>query len=732
MRTARLGCLTGTGLIAGLITALIITGYAFASGGTMFSPGNLNTMNGALLGGVHSHADIAGDCKACHAAPWGASTMDDRCMACHSDIEGQMGDVLTEHGRMYRIDPSAQCRDCHQEHNGPNSLLTVLDGWKYPHELSGYMLNAHQLKAKNDPFLCADCHAADVTVFDVNICSVCHFQLDSTFMPKHIVAYGKACIDCHDGIDRFGSHFTHDQFAFPLTGKHAAVTCERCHASAHSLADFKETAQDCASCHLSDDPHAGELGTDCASCHTPETWNTVHFDHDRSIFKLLTGHVKVACKSCHVGNIFKGTPMDCASCHKADDPHQGTLGVDCATCHSATTWKDVKFDHSTAEFKLLGRHAVAACADCHKDALFKSTPMDCASCHKDVHSGQMGNNCAECHNPSDWKDVHFEHGAITGFPLTGGHSGVACTTCHVNGQYKDTSANCYSCHAAKDPHGGQFGTDCGRCHVPTTWKDVRFDHATTGFPLQGSHTKVQCTACHVNGVFKGTPTECFACHAKDDSHNGQFGTVCSSCHDTSKWQNSTFNHANTGFPLAGSHANAACQSCHVNNTFKGTPKDCFSCHANKDNHNGQFGTDCGACHKPTKWSDVTFDHGNTGFPLVGKHTGVQCQACHANGYKGTPSNCYACHASDDNHNGQFGTDCGTCHTPKGWGGASFDHSITGFSLTGKHTKLTCTKCHQNGTYTGLSSSCVACHKDKHNGQNGSDCAMCHNTKSWGN
>ena len=136
MRTARLGCLTGTGIIAALIAALAIAGYAFASGGSMFSPGSLNAVQGQTLGNVSSHADIAGNCRSCHVAPWDNATMSDRCVVCHTDISAQMGDVLTEHGRMYRIDPIAQCRDCHPEHKGPEALLTVLDGWRYPHEVS--------------------------------------------------------------------------------------------------------------------------------------------------------------------------------------------------------------------------------------------------------------------------------------------------------------------------------------------------------------------------------------------------------------------------------------------------------------------------------------------------------------------------------------------------------------------------------------------------------------------
>ena len=39
-----------------------------------------------------------------------------------------------------------------------------------------------------------------------------------------------------------------------------------------------------------------------------------------------------------------------------------------------------------------------------------------------------------------------------------------------------------------------------------------------------------------------------------------------------------FDHVRTGFPLTGQHTNERCESCHLNGVFKGTPRDCASCH----------------------------------------------------------------------------------------------------------------------------------------------------------
>lgn len=667
MRAYRLGCLSSTGILAALIAVLSIAGYGFASGGVMFSPGPLNAVEGQLLGGVASHAQIDGDCQACHVAPWEAETMDDRCVVCHTNIRAGLSDPEDIHARLLNHDPTATCRECHPEHHGPLAPLTVLDRWKFPHEVTGYSLNGHPLKADQEPFQCGDCHGDDITVFDPEICWSCHNQMDTAFMVDHAITFGGSCLDCHDGLDTFGNDFDHNIFVFALNGKHAAVRCSQCHFGAHTMAELQATKQDCFSCHQPDDPHQGNLGTDCASCHSVEGWKPAHFDHNRSVFKLTGAHIEAACEGCHQDRIYKGTPQDCLSCHQKDEPHERRFGANCAECHSTTAWSPAKFDHNLSAFK-----------------------------------------------------------------LTGAHVNVACEACHVNKVYRGTAQDCFACHASDDQHQGQFGTVCSLCHETSSWKNVIFDHKDTAFPLQGRHANVQCAACHANGVFKGTPNNCFACHASDDKHQGQFGTDCAACHNVSGWQNVSFDHNNTAFPLRGSHASVQCQACHVNGVYKGTATDCYSCHASSDVHNGQFGTSCGSCHQPTRWQDVTFNHNNTAFPLTGRHAGVACQSCHANGrYKGTPTDCYSCHAAQDAHGGQFGANCGTCHNPSGWGNATFDHNNTAFPLIGKHSGLECQKCHGSGVYQGTPAQCVACHEDKHNGENGSDCAACHTPTDWG-
>ena len=191
------------------------------------------------------------------------------------------------------------------------------------------------------------------------------------------------------------------------------------------------------------------------------------------------------------------------------------------------------------------------------------------------------------------------------------------------------------------------------------------------------------------------------------------------------------------FPLTEKHATADCAGCHPGARsvadLQAAPTACVGCHQGDDQHQGQFGADCGACHKTDSWQGATFDHSQSAFPLTGKHSQVDCVQCHANNiYKGTPQACVGCHQKDDQHQGQFGADCGACHKTDSWQGATFDHSQSAFPLTGKHSQVDCVQCHTNNVYQGTPRACVGCHRgdDQHQGRFGADCGACHKTDSW--
>ena len=153
------------------------------------------------------------------------------------------------------------------------------------------------------------------------------------------------------------------------------------------------------------------------------------------------------------------------------------------------------------------------------------------------------------------------------------------------------------------------------------------------------------------------------------------------------------------------------KSCHRNNVFLGTPKDCYSCHQQADAHNGQFGTDCSACHNPSSWDNTDFDHNRTKFPLTNGHAGVACERCHSNGqFAGLATTCSTCHADPAFHAGMFGLDCASCHTVENWA-AKYNGPHPGIADEGgsgvNHGGGTCRSCH---TQTLREATCTQCHE----------------------
>jgi hypothetical protein len=447
MQNRRLGCLTPIGVLAALITALVIVGYAYARGGLLYNPGPLSTQGTRTLGGVTSHAETGGDCNACHVAPWESATMADRCIACHTDIGEQMRDVATVHGSLMHKDPALGCHHCHPEHRGADAALTLMEDATFPHEVVGFSLKGHQQTAKREPFQCDDCHQGDVTTFALETCDTCHRQMDIGFMTAHTLSFGSACLDCHDGVDRLGKNFDHKVFSFQLTGKHVGLACVQCHINARGFGDFPVTLQDCYSCHHNDDPHEGRFGLDCSQCHSANGWTPAKFDHNLAAFKLEGKHADVACESCHLNNQYRGTSTDCYSCHEGDDEHNGQYGTDCAACHNPSDWHDADFDHSRSDFPLTGAHTGVACESCHSSGQFAGLATDCASCHADpaFHIGMFGLNCASCHTTDNWYAPY--NGPHPGIADEGGrgvnHGGAACRDCHTQTLY---AATCTACH----------------------------------------------------------------------------------------------------------------------------------------------------------------------------------------------------------------------------------------------------------------------------------------------
>ena len=271
------------------------------------------------------------------------------------------------------------------------------------------------------------------------------------------------------------------------------------------------------------------------------------------------------------------------------------------------------------------------------------------------------------------------------------------------------------------------------------------------------HAKVeeQCEKCHVKFDKLAQDRLCLDCHkevARDvrDKHgfHGRLAPqACRTCHTDHKGREMNiapieekgFDHAKTGFALAGKHADAKCASCHVaGKKHREAPATCDGCHRKDDKHKGGLGPQCQDCHKETQWKDTTrFDHAKTKFALTGKHVDTKCVSCHLNDkFKEAPQTCVGCHRKDDKqHHGRLGEKCETCHVASNWKDVTaFSHDRdTHFMLRGKHRAAKCETCHKSTAgLIKIPGTCIGCHQadDKHNATLGTACGDCHTEQNW--
>jgi hypothetical protein len=410
--------------------------------------------------------------------------------------------------------------------------------------------------------------------------------------------------------------------------------------------------------------HATLAEPDCAACHKDHLgeayamirFDSAGFDHRRTGFVLDGAHADAGCRNCHepaavedpvvrerksnrgaLGRTWLGLPTACADCHAPDDPHGRQFeSRPCSDCHDTDSFGDAPgFDHDLSRYRLTGLHRRVDCAGCHREEpeppiprLVRFRPVlhgSCATCHEDPHAGAMSGACESCHDTSGWTRVRPE--------------GV----------------------------------------------EGRFDHGSTGFPLEGNHAAAACGSCHDARVVAGSETidlrfaagsegrpfprpvveGCGGCHV--DPHAGAFDDVagpgaCQDCHGQDAWLPAAWDiqrhNRESRFTLEGAHLVIPCAGCHreADDTLVLRPpaSTCSSCHAESDPHAGQFDDrDCSDCHSVASFRIPDFEHGGTRFPLEGAHAELACVSCHQAEERGAgrlvvryvplPTRCSDCH-----------------------------------------------------------------------------------------
>lgn len=523
---------------------------------------------------------------------------------------------------------AAGCHDTYKHKEpylGPCETCHTLDRWKpsvYSHKDTTFDNGMHPLIG------CAMCHTEGEPL-PTGGCITCHDA-------PH--AGSKTCTDCHT-TTAWGLRKPLPAEHVSLLGGHSKVACFDCH-TAKKVADKPRA---CVDCHGTN--HGGLRN--CATCHDPATgWKPKPgWSHD-TFFKITGKHKSLDCTRCHKSGRFAGTPRVCVGCH--GKKHGGL--TNCASCHTTAGFKPSTFRHASV-FPLTGRHAKIDCTKCHARRQYAKVVGNgshrCVSCHGTQHGGLT--DCADCHTTAGFENATFRHASV--FPLTGEHAELACSKCHIGGQFTVKGRRCVDCHGAQ--HGGL--TDCASCHTTAGFSPSTFSHASV-FPLIGRHATLACANCHVAALtFLPAPDpNCASCHGPN--HGFTAATDCTRCHTFAGWSpTKPIVHPATSVPLGVTHSDTTrCTRCHTGNVFVGVPvRPCSNCH----NAPHVAPATCLDCHVPTVWADVRFTHPRIdGFGQVGVHEPTE--------FGPYPSGCANCHPGTgiDPNFGSYSCTAAGCHS----------------------------------------------------------------------
>lgn len=238
--------------------------------------------------------------------------------------------------------PYKKCIDCHTDyHKGEFTVKQEQTDCSKCHTVDGFQPSLYSNEEhQKSAFQLTGAHLAVS-------CQICHYN--STSKDWHFHKIGLHCIDCHKNVhgtelkekymkdnDCTVCHktdtwqaitFDHGKTNFQLLGKHASVSCGRCHHSSeltNSEYRFATTKTDCLSCHK--DIHFGQFSnTSCEKCHGFNDWKAEKFDHNKTNFTLEGAHANIKCIGCHKKTELNGTVFikyklenfKCATCHSS-------------------------------------------------------------------------------------------------------------------------------------------------------------------------------------------------------------------------------------------------------------------------------------------------------------------------------------------------------------------------------------------------------------------------------
>ena len=324
-----------------------------------------------------------------------------------------------------------------------------------------------------------------------------------------------------------------------------------------------------------------------------------------------------------------------------------------------------------------------------------------------------------------------------------------------------------------------FSIQAQAATAKATAKTTAFDHTQTGFILKDVHLTLKCEQCHVDGIFKNTPTYCAGCHAvgtrvgatPQPLNHVQTTQPCDTCHiSAANFQVRSFNHMSVTGNCTSCHGGQSLgvlslSSTHIPLTAYPTLPDCSSCHTNTTtflsyssvNVHANISSGCSQCHGGPAGADA-------GSGSIGIYPGVVAYNPATHVPLTSQVNCVSCHFSFSTflgatytHTSLDSNKCSTCHQGQYAGVVSY--------VSGVHIPLpagsNCAPCHIDPSFspaskptflgsafhtstngvtvaaiTSGSGKCAVCHSGSYTSQNAqpvgtthipttSDCSVCH-------
>lgn len=535
-------------------------------------------------------------------------------------VAAVVGSVLT-YGAMEATSASPFCGTCHIMH-------PYYDSWE---------ISSHS------DVDCVDCHIAPGEYLQTKIeaSSMVTSYFTGTYGTKPWADVSdESCYRCHER-ERLGGHHMYGDVRFDH-GPHLAdlsrgkeLRCTSCHGQVERGVHISVTASTCMICHFKDQVMNQGMA-ECTLCH--------------QIPVMVAGAIEPAAAFDHT--IVQQHDIDCKSCHKPADAHQGTVPQErCLVCHN--------------DAELLTRIDET---DALHQAHVNDHQVECTNCHLEIehvvphHDDTFQRGCASCHDTqqSPQQSLYAGRGGVgvDRQPDVMYEAHVRCEGCHLDppGHGGDGEGHVAGRAGCVDCHGEAYGT------IYDMWKETLAER------VGAVRRQVNATASRLGEEapqeFRNAVTNLELVERGKGVHN--------------------FNYSIALLDAAIVQINEAREQKGLNlvtTPWLAAPfsSDCLSCHIGVENRRTQpfgqsfwhaphvvrQGLECETCHS-------THDERDAGAPVL-KITAGDCTSCHHEA--AGPGDCRSCHAKVFNHS--YKTELG-----------EFSHGMHADDLA-----LSCVECH---------------------------------------